>query len=550
MSNLNTDDTSSDKELFNNFINEISENERNASDQNADTDKETRDNLEKMLEGLSEEQIMELLKSNNPYSTTINAEQPNNLRSVAFSLTNMRMEFVKTLVTTSSIGYLFQRLMHWNVDEEVRPVSVETFLEKGDESCKAPDYVTDRTLQEKYHKMHETMHERVIVWKFLKEVFNFNPDEHVRSSWYPVKTDKGRDLIGTKAAKLAVQHKNTVRHIKKDRDHYPEVADLPSVEKATELGQIDNPVYEVIPSADYYHSFTSYMEDHYDELIKTVYTITGEKPDIDVAINVYDTFESETKATEFRDNHMEEVIAGIFNTPMNEWTILAPYKANRDKENFFNRETLELQGMLDSREDKSRLAKDMLQKRVKKRKDKSVKEHGPDSDKFKEWSKDTNSGRSNFGKEYDKCSESTPVGLSDTEQTATDMISKSRSAEYDRISSMHTKTDIVDLQSTMTEKEWDEYQKRPVEINMPRSGIGTEQESFRVIKNDNDECPDDAVEVGIIKLGGGGTKVHRDIFYTAAEAQGSNMSAEDKAAISNHRCDPIVVPSTNPPIKK
>jgi hypothetical protein len=28
------------------------------------------------------------------------------------------------------------------------------------------------------------------------------------------------------------------------------------------------------------------------------------------------------------------------------------------------------------------------------------------------------------------------------------------------------------------------------------------------------------------------------------------MSAEDKAAISNHRCDPIVVPSTNPPIKK
>jgi hypothetical protein len=292
------------------------------------------------------------------------------------------------------------------------------------------------------------------------------------------------------------------------------------------------------------------MEDHYDELIKTVYTITGEKPDIDVAINVYDTFESKTQALEFRDNHMEEVIAGIFNSPMNEWTILAPYKANRDKENFFNRETLELQGMLDSREDKSKLAKDMLQKRVKKRKDKSIKEHGPDSEKFKEWSKDTNSGRSNFGKEYDKCGESTPVGLSDTEQTATNMISKSRSAEYDRISSMHTKTVPVDLQSTMTEQEWDEYQKRPVDINMPRSGIGGENDAYRVIKNDNEECPDDAVEVGIIKLGGGGTKFHRDTFYTAAEAQGSNMSAEDKTAVSSVGSDPIVVPSTNPPIKK
>jgi len=137
--------------------------------------------------------------------------------------------------------------MIYEVPEEVRPLSIEEYLLKGDKVCKPPDFVTDNVLKEKYREMHETMKERVIIYKFLKNVFQYNPDKHVRSSWYPVKDDENRNLIGTKAGRLAVETKNTVRKIKESQNHYPAVTDLPDKEKTTELNQTGNPVFETIP---------------------------------------------------------------------------------------------------------------------------------------------------------------------------------------------------------------------------------------------------------------------------------------------------------------
>jgi hypothetical protein len=504
-----------DKSLIDSFLNEMDTNEQSQKD------------FEATLDGLNDEEIFNLLKQTNPYSTTIPGDPTKTERSASFSFTNMRMEFMKELVTTGMIGYLFQRCMVYEVPEEVRPISIAEYLKGGDEVCKPPSFVTDNALKEKYRQMHETMKERVIIYKFLNDVFQYNPDKHVRSSWYPVKDDESRELIGTPAAKLALSTKNTVRKIKPDQDHNPNVADLPSAEKAAELGQTDNPIYEVIPPADHYVAFTNYFEDNYDDMVKAVYNITGSRPDIDVAINIYDTHETTAVAKQFRSDHIDEVIAGIYNIPTNGWTVLAPYAANKEKEDFFNRETMHLKGMLDSREEKEKLAKDMLKKRIHKKKKANVKEHGPDSDKFKAWAKQNNTNSDSFGKDYKELDPTLDDGWAVTtaDTTASNVVSESRAAERSRVADMHPDTVHVDPTKGMTQAQEEAYQKSLLSHDRTnRTGVLTAGDDKRkVTLDDDDECPDNAVEVGVFKISNGGLNIHQDKIYTEAEAPDADL---------------------------
>jgi hypothetical protein len=499
-----------DTSLMNNFLQEMDDNEQASKD------------FEDKIATLTDEEVRAMLKTVNPYSTNIPNETGKTERNVSFSFTNMRMEFMKELVTTGMIGYLFQRNMIYEVPDEVRPISIEEYLLKGDDACKPPKYVTDNTLKEKYRQMHETMKERVIIYKFLKDVFQYNPDKHVRSSWYPVKDDQVRDLIGTHAAKVALATKNTVRKTNPDQDHSPEMSDLPDEEKTAELGQTGNPVYEVIPPADHYETFKNYLEDNYDEFVKVVYNITGSRPDIDIAINVYDTHDTIEEAVAFRNNHIDEVIAGIYNTPTNAWAVIAPYAKNKEKEDFFNRETMHLKGMLDSREEKEKLAKDMLKKRIHKKKVANVKEHGPDSDKVKQWAKQNTTNSDSFGSDY-KDLDPTAVdawAVSDIDGATADVVNVSRAEERARVADMHPETIYTDL----TPEEVEELQLKVPDTGVTRTGITNSGDDRRKITlDDDDECPDNAVEVGVFKISNGGADVHIDKIYTEAEAPDANL---------------------------
>lgn len=487
----------SDNSLIDNFLQEM--------DKNAEDKKK----FEEMLNNLSDEQVMELLKKNNPYSTTIpHPGGKNEERSVSFSFTNMRLDYMKELITTAMIGYLFQRVMIYGVPEQVRPISIDEYLKKGDAACVPPPFITDEKLREKYVQMHETMKERVIIYKFLKDVFQYNPDRHVRSSWYPVKDDQTRELIGTEAGKLAVATKNTVRNIKEGQDHYPSLEDLNMNAKPEQIG---NPVYEVIPPADHYETFNNYLEDNYDDFIKVVYNITGSRPDLDVAINVYQTHNTIKEAEAFRSDHMDEVIAGVMNTPMNKWSVLAPYAENKKKEDFFNRETVHLKGMLDSREEKEKLAKDMLKKRVHKKKVENIKENGPDSEKFKEWAKQNNSNQSSFGSEYKELDPSVDSAWSKSadDKVIDDIINSARQEERSRVLNLHPTTN--------------ENLKIFKEETLARVGEDTSGDHRRKLTlPENDECPDSAVEIGVFKIGNGGLDVFQDKIYTESEAPSMN----------------------------
>lgn len=509
----------SDTSLIDNFLHEIDDNE------------EANKRFAAELDKLDDDEILELLKKTNPYGATVPNKDGHAEKSASFSFTNMRMEFMKELVTTGVIGYLFQRCMIYEVPDEVRPISIEEYLKKGDSACLPPAFITDNALKEKYRQAHETMKERVIIYKFLNEVFQYNPDKHVRSSWYPVKDDETRNLIGTHTAKTALKTKNTVRKINPDQDHNPEMKDLPDDTKMVELGQKDNPCYEVIPAADYYESFKNYFEDNYDDLVKTVYNITGSRPDIDIAINIYDTHNTVAEATAFRSDHMDEVIAGIYNISTNKWAVLAPYAKNKEKEDYFNRETMHLKGMLDSREDKEKLAKDMLKKRIHIKKKLNVKEHGPDSDKFKAWAKQNNSNTDSFGKEYKSLSSADDSWELSTPElnNAANSVLMSRSIERQRIAKMHPDTVYTNPTDGMTEAQEQEYQKTIVpqdsQFRLGADTSGNNRRKFTL--EDQDECPDNAVEVGVYKISNGGLNFHQDKIYTESEAPDNKKTVKD-----------------------
>lgn len=501
---------SSGDQIISDFMNEMGEEE------------ETQQKYAEMLSKMSDEDVLALMKKVNPYSTTIKGDKE---RSVSFSFTNLRVEYIQQLTTTAMIGYLFQRCMIYEVPEEVKPVSIAEYLKLGDEALQPPDFIKDDNLLEKYQKNAETMKERVIIYKWLKTIFSYNPDEHVRSSWYPVKDDNSRALIGTTAGRVAVQTKNTVRNIDEDQDHYPQVEDLPD---PVEAGQAGDAVYEQIPAADHFDVFNNYLEDNYDKFIEVVYNIYGSKPDIDMAINVYKTHDDIEDAKAFRSEYMDEVIAGIYNVPMNKWAILAPYAENKEKEDFFNRETVQLKGMLDNREEKSKLAKDMLKKRVNKKKKKNIEENGPDAKAFKDWAKSNTDHQSSFGKEYEKDNSWETTGIVSENKKIDEIVDASRAEERAKsrirmfpkpVSKNASSSDVVtNIADPSIKNTVDPSEDSKVTFGNKTKFAETAGDSKRVIKDDDDECPSNAVEVGVFKISNGGLNFHEDKIYTKAEA--------------------------------
>jgi len=174
--------------------------------------KSVSEELEELLNNLNDEElaklnadeINELRKKLNPYGRTIQGS--NNYLN--FSITLIRDEYLKKLYTTAMIGFLFRMCDEWKVPPGVPVTTVEEYLEDNSK-INTPDMIkngADKNAIADYEFNQKWMEKRLHVYEFLEEMFQFNPDEHVRSAYRPNRKDKNRKPVETPAGKIAVEH--------------------------------------------------------------------------------------------------------------------------------------------------------------------------------------------------------------------------------------------------------------------------------------------------------------------------------------------------------
>jgi hypothetical protein len=346
---------------------------------------------EDSLSNMSDAEILDLRKQLNPYGRTI--EGSDNV--LTFSYTDLSADYQKKMITTAMVGFLNRMLDEWRVEPGIPVVPVADFvkdpdaLDEFEASLQQPELMATELA---WHK--DLLQKKVFVKEFLEDMFQYNPDLHVRSAYVPNPNDPERSLIDTPSAQLAIwQLKKTNPAFKEamlqyDREQFAlekqdkgEKAPIPEIV----LSELRKTTTETIPPADIFHRFQYYYDSNYEELQSVVTDLYCCKPEFVTAVNPYAWHKSIGEADEFINKHKEEVIASIFKAESGKWNIIAPFKKVRESVRFFNKKTQVLEAIANQIEADSKIGAELMRKRIKIQKKKNIAKEGPDDPAFVKW---------------------------------------------------------------------------------------------------------------------------------------------------------------------
>lgn len=371
-----------------------------------------------LLDKMTDEQISELRKRINPYGRTIEG----NDKYTCLSITNLSEQYMKKFLATSLIGFLYRQCDEYLVDDGEPTIPLDdynTYMTKYEEitrkafSAKEWFYKFSKehkkneplSIEQKAMVLENQRHldradgfsKRIVVRNFLNNLFQFNPDKHVRSAY----SDNPLDPERVRPAQVSDKKVKKSVKVIKGRDgktmRVPKESE-PEVDPE-EAKRSNSSFVKHIPPADTFHRWNYYTDVNYEEIRTAVQDLYCDKPDLEFAINPYKQFNTKEETENFINKHKNEVIADILTLTNGKWNLCGSFKKNRDRINFYNEKTVILEEIFKQMESDKLLGKDLMRKRVKRKKAKNIKECGPDPEEFKKYKKDHPSSFESMGAE-------------------------------------------------------------------------------------------------------------------------------------------------------
>lgn len=371
---------------------------------------------EDSLATMSDNEVLELRKQLNPYGRTIEGSN----KILTYSYTDLQFEYTKKIVTTTMIGFLNRMCDEWRVPDGIPVIPVYDYvkdpskLDEFEKTLQQPDVMRKNLDENKAN-----MQKRVIIKEFLEDMFQYNPDYHVRSAYKPNLKDDERKLIDTPSAHLAIyelkkkdpEFKEQLIQYEREKNIREKLAkeseskdsDLPKPSE-TLVTSVSEQVTNMLPPADIFHRFQYYYDSNYEELRNIVADLYCDKPCFETAINPYSWHDSDEDAEKFINKHKDEVISTIFKAHSGKWNIFSPYKKVRESMKYFNKKTAVLEEIAKQIESDAKMGSELMRKRIKIKKKKNIEEEGPDDEAFLKW-KAENSKLKEMGAESIKPSE-------------------------------------------------------------------------------------------------------------------------------------------------
>lgn len=332
---------------------------------------------------LNEDEVVELRKRANPYGQAVNIDGKYQNLEFAYSFINLKEEYMKKLLMTSMVGYMFKRACEWGVPEndytshpldidkdEVTTKFIEENLIDGkvvlreEEPENVGGGVDVNNVESFTNKF-----KRRVVYDFLMDAFSYDADKHVSSAYMENPDDPER------------------RPIKRKTKKYGQMKATKGDSKRTKLKEVYKEVRQIIPPSELWSSFDKYYSVNYDALVKAVRDLYCEKKDLDVSLIIYTPFDEHKDYDDFVHKHESELTVQIRNCPQNKWVIQTDTRINRDRQDMYNSNTRIVQQILDTAAENQKVGKRIIQNKIDKQKKQNELEAGADPDIMKDYKK-------------------------------------------------------------------------------------------------------------------------------------------------------------------
>lgn len=354
------------------------------------------------LDKLSDDEVLELRKKLNPYGRTIEGSD----KILTFSYTDLQAEYLTKLLTTTMIGFLNRMCDEWRVPPDVPVVTVHDYLkdpsklDEYEKTLQKPELMAEAIAENK-----KTMLKRVAIKEFLEDMFQYNPDLHVRSAYRPNYKDPERTVLDTPAAQLAIyklkktdsDFLNSYTQYIREQEKKNEKEEKKESMSESKL-KVVKQITEMIPPTDVFHRFKYYFESNYETVKEITNDLYCDKPCFEKAVNPYSWHNDIDEADKFISKHKDEVITTIFKAHSGKWNIIAPYTKVRESMRYFNKKTAVLEEIAKQIESDAKMGSELMKKRIKINKKKNIEKEGPDDPAFVKWKK-SNDTLKNMGAE-------------------------------------------------------------------------------------------------------------------------------------------------------
>lgn len=387
---------------------------------------------------LEPEELVSARKYINPLGGVVQAKKT----YVNLSLINWKESYLRKLHTTALIGYVYRTLEEYEPEDEIEKEK-ELLAQKT--AKLDPSSEEFATLQQKSTERIKLLKNtaREIIRKFLNRNFEFNPDYHLRGSHSEnpkdpergLKDDKIKAVCATASKspeiveKLNSKHDATFKYLRANMltayqqtleasrtvkntlmvltDPETNIEDKQGIliKKYNQLQAICDDMKKIAeplaaadtldawkhdPPVDVFHQFNRYLTNHYEQLREVCSALYNEKPDFEYAVILYDAFKTPEAAREYRIQHEAEFRAEVLTIENGAVTLVGPFKENRARVDFFNKNTEVMKRMLEQVESDHKLGKDLMEKQVRMKKKKNIEEAGPDNPALATYAKTMN----------------------------------------------------------------------------------------------------------------------------------------------------------------
>ncbi|HVE13816.1 MAG TPA: hypothetical protein VNI01_10515, partial [Elusimicrobiota bacterium] len=255
-----------------------------------------------------------------------------------------------------------------------------------------------------------------------------------------------------------------------------------------------------VPPQDTFHRWQFYTDCNYEQLRRVTQALYPERPDIDFAIAPWQAYEGPAAGADawfaaFCRRWEDKTPSSIFSVEVGRgWTLLGSFAKNRDRTEFYNRNTEVLERIIRRHEEDQKLGAQLMKKRIQVKKAENIRRDGPDA-------KGLGAYRQNQGGlEVHGAQKLPPEELKRLEAAGGDL----KKAEDLRLLSEYRAT-IKELGEAKRELTFDEQRN----LDIARRSIARAEEMAAV--------PPDAVQVDVFATDGRGG-FSRSHFYTEAEA--------------------------------
>lgn len=217
-----------------------------------------------------------------------------------------------------------------------------------------------------------------------KAVDEYEPEDIDKSLW-EFERKRIRSFLNWQLQYDPLMH---VRSMAQENDPETENSERPPIpaQVANSVGiALKSSPAHPIPPADTMHRINGYISTNYEKLVYDTYALTGIPFDMDNAFLASSVHNSEEAATKFRSAHQYDYRTEVYTVDTGRWVFYGPYKENRKRVDFYNKNTQVLEQILKRIEDDQKLGADLMKQQVKVKKAKNLLEFGKDGELFEEY---------------------------------------------------------------------------------------------------------------------------------------------------------------------